>query len=405
MLDRFMTRTALPLSGVMLAVAVLVSACGGGSGDSDTDVGNAGVADATSYTEGQVTGYGSIVVNGVRFDDRAAKVVNEDDSAGHRADIKVGMWVEIEGADVNRDRGVGRAVRVRWANEFIGPVTAVDTAASTFVMFGQTIEVKEATQFEGFSGGLSAVAVGNVAEVHGYFNAATGRYVATRVEAEPNPEAYRLRGIVSNLDTTAKTFKLGSETINYAGVDASTLPEALVNGRRVRVVLQTTQNSAGQWVATRIKHGVHKPRIDRLESEVEGSVSAWTSATQFEINGMPVDASTAIFRDGQVSLGDHVEAKGKMVDGVLKAVIVKKEDHSGDTDRNELHGTVSTANTSTDTFVLHHEVHGDITVSYDHILRFEHGNESKLVPGAKVEVRGRLMLNNVLQAARVKFED
>lgn len=400
MLDRIVSRSALPLAGVMLAVAALVSACGGGgSGGTGIDSG------ATSYTEGQVTGYGSIVVNGVRFDDSSATVVNEDDSAGRRADVKVGMWVEIEGADVDRDRGVGRALRVRWANEFVGPVSAVDTGASTFVMFGQTIEVKEATQFEGFPGGLSAMAAGKVAEVHGYFNAATGRYVATRVEAEDSPTAYRLRGIVSNLDSSAKTFQLGSEVISYAGLASTALPQALVNGGRVRVTLATTKNSAGQWVAQSVRHGVSKPSLDSVESEIEGSVTAWTSATQFEINGVAVDASTAFFRDGQVVLGDHVEAKGSLVDGVLKAVLVKKEDRSSDNDRNELHGTVSTVNTTADVFVLHHDVHGDIPVSYDHLLRFDRGSESNLVPGAKVEVHGRLMVDGVLQAARVKFED
>lgn len=400
MLNRIVSRAGLPLGGVMVAVAALLSACGGGgSGGTGIDSG------ATSYTEGQVTGYGSIVVNGVRFDDSSATVVNEDDRGGRRSDVKVGMWVEIEGVDVDRDRGVGRALHVRWANEFVGPVTSVDAGASTFVMFGQTIEVKEATQFEGFPGGLTAMAAGNVAEVHGYFNAATGRYVATRVEAEDNPTAYRLRGIVSQLDPGAKTFQLGSETVSYAGVATTALPASLVNGGRVRVTLDTVKNSAGQWVAQSVKHGVSKPSLDSVESEIEGSVTAWTSATQFEVNGMAVDASTAVFRDGQVSLGDHVEAKGSVVDGVLKAVLVKKEDHSSDADRNELHGTVGAVNTAANTFVLHHEVHGDITVSYDHILRFERGTEAGLVPGAQVEVRGRLMLGGVLQAARVKFED
>lgn len=396
MLNRHLSWLARPLGGACVAVAALLAACGGG--------GSAPGEPVTSFTEGQVTGYGSIVVNGVRFDDRQAVVLDEDDREGRRADVKIGMWVEIEGASVDRDRGLGRALRVRWANEFVGPVSRVDPTAATFVMFGQTIEVKDATQFEDFPGGLSAMKAGDVAEVHGYFNAATGRYVATRVEAEANPDVYQLRGIVSALDATARTFRLGTETIRYGGIDATLLPDHLADGLRVRVKLQTTPDSAGEWVAVSVKHGVRKPGGERLASEIEGAVTAWTSATQFEVNGVAVDASTAVFRDGPVGLGDPVEASGTVVDGVLKALLVKKDDHSGDADRNELHGTVQSVNTAAETFVLHHEVHGDLTVSYDHILGFEGGTVANLVPGAAVDVRGRLMIDGVLQASRVRFE-
>ena len=198
---------------------------------------------------------------------------------------------------------------------------------------------------------------------------------------------------------------LGTETINYSAVDAAGLPQALVDGLRVRVRLQTARNTLGQWAAVTVRHGVRKPDGQRLESEIEGAVTEWTSATQFVINGIAVDASTAFFRDGPVNLGDRVEAKGTVVDGVLKAALVKNEDDDDATDRNELHGSVVSVNTAAETFVLRHEVHGDITVSYDHILGFERGTVANLVPGAEVEVRGRLVLAGTLQAVRVKFED
>lgn len=392
MSQSFASRLSLPLSGVCVAVAVLLAACGGG-GSSPSE-------QATSYTEGQITGYGSIVVNGVRFDDSDATVLDDDDSTGRRSDLKIGMWVEIEGVGVDRDRGVGRALRVRWANEFVGPVTAVDTAAGTFVVFGQTVEVRPATQYEDLPSGLTSLRVGDVVEVHGYFNAAASRYVATRVDAEDSADFYKLRGIVSDLDTTAKTFKLGSEIINYAGV--TDVPSNLANGLRVRVRLQTAKNPSGQWVAVRMRHGIRN-LIDRLESEIEGVVDTCASGTSFSVNGIPVDASTAFFRDGPVTCGDQVEVKGQVDSGVLKAALVKDEDDAGD-DRNELHGTVVSSNPANKTFVLNHPVHGDVTVSYAFAL-FDHGTAADLTAGARVEVKGRLVLGGVLQAVKVDFED
>ena len=250
-------------------------------------------------------------------------------------------------------------------------------------------------------GGLASLNEGAVVEVHGLFNAALGHYVATRVEADPNATFYKLRGIVSDLTDT--TFKLGSETIYYGDVPAADLPAGLANGMRVRVRLQTTQNTAGQWVAVTVRHGVRK-LLERLDSEIEGMVTDFTSAAQFSINGIAVDASTALFPDGPVALGDHVEARGAVVDGTLKALVVKKEDDSA-VDRNELHGTIASVDTITQTFVLHHMMHGDVTVSYAHVLTFKDGSASDLVAGAQVEVKGRLMLGGELQAVEIDFEN
>lgn len=395
MLKALSQRLARLRYGIPIAASFLLAACGGGGG---------GPSEApTSYTQGQITGYGSIIVNGVRFDDRNAVVVDDDDREGLRDDLKIGMWVEVEASGVDRDRGVGRALRVRWANEFVGPVSAVDAGASTFVLFGQTIEVRPATQFEDLPAGLASLAPGDVVEVHGYFNAATSRYVATRVEAEDDADHYKLRGIVSELDTTARTFRLGTETIDYSGV--TDLPANLADGLRVRVRLLTEQNASGQWVAVRVKHGVRRPAPDRVESEIEGVVDTCTSNTSFSVNGIPVDASTAVFRDGFVTCGDEVEVEGQIEAGVMRAAVVEREDDDDSLERNELHGTIVSVDTSAETFVLRHEVHGEISVSYRNVLRYEDGTRADLVPGAEVEVRGRFVLGGVLQAARVEFED
>ena len=400
MFEPFFRSFALRLGSACLAAVALLAGCGGGGSS-----GNSPTEQPTSYTEGVITGFGSIIVNGVRFDDRAAIVLDDDGTADQgRGDLRIGMVVEIEGADVDRDRGVGRALHIRRANEFIGPVTSVDTTANTFVLFGQTIEVKPFTVFDdSLLGGLASLNEGTVVEVHGLFNAALGHYVATRVEVDSAAAFYKLRGIVSDLDATAKTFKLGSETIYYGDVAPGDVPVDFADGMRVRVRLQTTQNSAGQWVAITVRHGIRK-LLERLDSEIEGIVTDFTSAAQFSINGIPVDASTAFFRDGPVALGDRVEARGEVIDGTLKALVVKKEDDSAD-DRNELHGTIASANSGAQTFVLSHEVHGDITVSYAQVLSYRDGSAANLVPGARVEVKGRLMLGGKLQAVEIDFEN
>ncbi|HET9821328.1 MAG TPA: hypothetical protein VFQ16_05830, partial [Burkholderiaceae bacterium] len=69
-----MTRIALSsfrvwLTGlaVALALGVTLSGCGGG-------VETGGTGASNTYAEGPITGFGSVIVNGVRFDDRSADV-------------------------------------------------------------------------------------------------------------------------------------------------------------------------------------------------------------------------------------------------------------------------------------------------------------------------------------------
>ena len=67
---------------------------------------------------------------------------------------------------------------------------------------------------------------------------------------------------------------------------------ALADGLRVRVRLQTTQVN-GQWVALTLRLGVR--RVDDLpDARLRGIVTAFTSAQQFEVNGIPVDATNAL---------------------------------------------------------------------------------------------------------------
>ena len=71
MLTRLIHLYRRPAQGFLkvLCAAVVLTGCGGGgSGDS------ASPATRTSFAAGPITGFGSIIVNGVRFDDSSAKI-------------------------------------------------------------------------------------------------------------------------------------------------------------------------------------------------------------------------------------------------------------------------------------------------------------------------------------------
>lgn len=393
----------------LLSSLLLIAACGGGGGDSTTTTGSStdtstGTATATAFTQGTVTGFGSVIVNGVRFDDTGISATNDD---GQKVALGLGMRVEIDSGSIDTTTGTARAHAMRTGGLVTGPVqgtpvAGTDAGTGTLTVLGQGVDVTASTVFDdSLAAGLSAVADGAVVEVHGLRDSATGRIVATRIEAKTTATVYALRGTVSALDTTAKTLSIGGAAISYAAV--STVPTTLADGVSLRVLLATAPVS-GVWQAQSfgIKSGT--TTTTAAQAHVRGVITAFASATAFSVDGIPVDASAATFPDGSagLALGVQVEVKGALTNGTLIATAVELESrHKGDDDRKfRLHGAITSVDTTAKTFLLR-----GITVSYAGTVTYTGGTEAGLVAGAKVEVRGTVgATRNTLAATAIKFE-
>jgi hypothetical protein len=149
-------------------------------------------------------------------------------------------------------------------------------------------------------------------------------------------------------------------------------------------------------VATALRGGLRVPDSNR-EAEVEGAVTVFTSATNFEISGLKVDATNASFPDGQagVVLGARVGVHGTVTNGVLVATKVEIETRRTPEQRPlELRGNMGNLNTTDKTFALR-----GVTVWYGgSSLTYVNGTVATLANGAKLEVTG------VLSADRTRVE-
>lgn len=391
-------RTVLSAALASSASALLV-ACGGGGDDAPSTTG--GTASTSSYTDGVISGFGSVIVGGVRFDDSAASVSTEDGVAIASSAMKLGMTVEIEGGRIDSAAASALALRIRLNTEVLGPVDAVDTTAGIVTVLGQTVLVTTSTVFDDtLAGGLAALSVGAVVEVYGTLDPANGRIVATRIEAEDSATAYKLRGRIADVDTTASTFSINGTVISYAGLPAAQVPPGLANGQLVRVRLQTAQ-VGGQWVATALRGGRRWPDAI-LEAKLEGIVTAFSSLSSFSVNGLPVNAATASFPDGTagIVLGARVEVTGSIVDGVMQASKVEIEERRLPGPRHwDLRGEIGNLNTTDKTFALR-----GITVWYGGTVDFRDGTEATLANGVRVRVRGPLATDRTrLEATRIDF--
>lgn len=398
------------MAAAWVAVAALVG-CGGGGG---ADPGAGG--GAAALTVGPISGFGSIIVNGVRFDDSSARVLDDDGNDvtdDHGGDgLGLGAMVEIESGRIDDSTGRATASRIRVGSEIKGPVASVDVASSRFVVLGQTIVLTATTVFDDSlgAGGLAGLA-GQVVEVHALFDAASGNYVATRVEAEDAADAFKLRGRVAAHDVAAQRFQIGAAVISYANIGAAALPAGFADGQRVRVTVETTPAGDGSWIAISVRSAERRVE-DRGDVRLRGTVSAFTSSTQFEVDGVPVDASGARIDDGPVTAGAFVKVRGTTVNGVLVATRVEVEDDDasddhggsgGDDDRFgfELHGTISALDVPGRSFMLR-----GVRVTWNETTRFDDGTVARLVDGVQIEVEGRLSDDrSTLVASKIDFED
>ena len=208
-----------------LLFVLALGGCGGG-------VDSGGTGAPASSASGPITGFGSVIVNGVHFDDSSADVTDADGTVRSRDELKLGMTTTIRGSAIVVDfnGASSTATSIVFGSAILGPVDNIDTGANTLVVLGQTVDVRPTTVIDSsLNGGLAALSVGDVIEVYALFDASNNHYSATRIERKTSFSAYRLRGVVSNLDPATKTFNIGSERISYAGVPASDVPAALAN--------------------------------------------------------------------------------------------------------------------------------------------------------------------------------
>jgi hypothetical protein len=82
----------MKLSHFLCAVfaAAALAACGGG-GDSTAAPTGTTSTPSSVYAAGPITGFGSVIVNGVRFDDSAATITDDDGRTLAESELHLGM--------------------------------------------------------------------------------------------------------------------------------------------------------------------------------------------------------------------------------------------------------------------------------------------------------------------------
>ncbi len=390
---------AAPLLGI--ALAGVLHGCGGGGQTASNNTGGVGSGGTGSYTNGPISGLGSIIVNGVRYDvDSATALLSEDKASPLADDLQIGMVVEVDGGAVTRGTGgatdSARAVRVRYASELIGEITVLTPGSgrpTAITVMGQPVTINAQTVLP-----AAGLALTDKVVVHGLPN--VSGFTATRVDVPTvAPTVYKISGVVSAVGVNTITLGQSPQVIRFSGP----LPAGVVVGKYVRVRVSSVPLSANNWTA--VTDGivaraqlVSDQREGRLEGVISNYLRQGTTATGV-VNGTSVDFSAVL---GQLVLanGLRVEIEGQYSNATLVAASVELDDDSqprlGET---ELHGLISTLATGPKTFSLR-----SITVDYSSVPTSDI-EPGLLVNGACVEVKGTQVDATHLMATEVKRDD
>ena len=119
--------------------SLVMAACGGGgSSTSLTATAPAPTSNKVTFVTGPISGFGSVIINGVRYESDSATVSKEGKSAA-QTDLKAGEIVTLR-AETGAD-GVPRAKAIEQSRLVQGPVSAIDTTANTLTIAGIVVTV------------------------------------------------------------------------------------------------------------------------------------------------------------------------------------------------------------------------------------------------------------------------
>lgn len=353
----------------LLLAGVALTGCGGGGSASLAGLPGTG---GTGYTQGSITGFGSVIINGIKFDVAQANVLGKVLVDGRIVDwenLRIGMIAGVQGERNAADPALGTASSVEVWSIARGPVTRV--GIDEFDVAGMTVRVDSASTLDGISS-VADLLVGTSVVVWGLQAGSDGgHWSATRVEVAATGTGLVSTGLVGFEDQQRRLngWTLSGTAVQMLTHGALVRVEGGATGERGMMVTQVTVLNTG--------FDMQAPG----EMEVEGVVTSAPVAGRFVLGNISVDASSAALAAtlSQITTGVRLEVYGRWSAGVLVASQIKAE---GDTVASvEISARIDTF-TGIGDFVMHGQRCDASNAS------FANGLAGDLKAGIKVKVVG-----------------
>jgi hypothetical protein len=333
-------------------VATLV-ACGGGGGGSSSDV----------TSSGTITGFGSVIVNKVRYATTSARVVRDDgtliDDSPSDDDLKAilgeGNIVKVRGTRTDDSNGIANTITVD--DETVGDIEigSIDDTNFTFVVNGQTIFVSPDTIIDDSIIGNSATADAAFGTLNTTLDLLLTGVVRVEVAGFPvqgGIQATRIEDF--NGSTTAGTGELGSNVdeikgfVSNLGADSFQINDTIVSFGAGTIFDDDFTLAADQLVEV---HGstTGPTTFDAIRIELEDDLFDDDFSGEFEVEGViqsivpdgtgggdvTINGTTVTVADiSALSEGLRIEIKG-VLQSNGNIVITRVQDEAEDNIRTE----------------------------------------------------------------------
>lgn len=303
---------------LVLLATLLLTGCGGGGGGNNPPqpppptggITRTGAAVAI----GPITGFGSVIVNGNTYD-TSASTFTKDGQAATQDDFSVGQMVLVVGT-IDDDNTNAAATSVEFEDNVEGPVSSVDSLNRILVVLGQTVQLAAGTSIDDSCPALLDDLV-NVAavEVSGAV-LADGTIEATRIECKNIAGELEVTGVVSGLNTGTTMFMINALQVNYSTAMMQDFPAAGISDGDPVEAKGNGLGAGGELLATSVEFkggGFADNEGDHIE--IEGFITRFTSATDFDVSGIPVTTTgTTVYEGGvagDLGLNLKVEVEGE----------------------------------------------------------------------------------------------
>jgi uncharacterized protein DUF5666 len=204
-------KTTLVAAGTL---AVLVACGGGGSSGSMSQTGAQSVA-----TWGTITAFGSVYVNGVRYDVSRA-TLKKNDTTVAQTGLAVGEVALVRGRE-DTQTGQGEADSVDVEDSVVGPIKTIDLVKNQLTVLGQTISVTANTSFgAGITpADLKGLTSKDSVEVSG-LPGMDGVIMATRIGRAESTEPLQVLGTVASVGAM-HTLMINALTVDFSAANPS----------------------------------------------------------------------------------------------------------------------------------------------------------------------------------------
>ena len=304
-------------SWMVLATSALAG-CGGGGSTTAGAPGTGGTGQYAVYSQGSISGFGSVIVNGVKYNDLLA-VVQVNGVPATSADLRLGMIAAVQG-ELSVTSALGTAGRIDvWSIGQGLPAPLVLNVIDSFQVAGMTVQTDSATVLDGISSIASLLTTPQPVAVWGLQAGADGsHWTATRVAVVTDTTVVST-GLIQGTSSQKTLNGLGLSNVDVGSLTNGQLVRAkgTLNGTTLAVASGGIQSLSPVT-------GVHPAG----EVEIEGVVTSTPTLSGFMLGNIQVAISSSTTyspANAQITKDARIEVYGTWLGDTLNARKVEIE--------------------------------------------------------------------------------